>query len=394
MELPVDLRLHARLDRARRGRPDAPADRAPRRAARHPEYDGDPPGRRERDGRGLAAGARAAPTGPTALVLTRQKLPVLDRDGVAPSDGVERGALRAGRRRGGEPRRDPDRHRLGGPLCLGRAELLAADGVAPRVVSMPCWDLFAAAGRRLPRRRSCRPRSPARVSVEAGVDVRLGSLGRRRGRRDRHRPLRRLGAGERDLRGLRLRWTPSPTSPSVSRRKPGGSEASGMRFACGFDHGGYLAATDDLLDALRRRPRARRPRGDRARLRRRLPRLRAPRWCGRSSTGMPSGDPRLRLRCRGGGRRRRRSRASGPRWPTTPTRPRQCVEHDDCNVLALGARVIGPEIASRARRAPSPTPSSAARSDTCDVSPRSTRSSATASTRSSAQPSRSRSDPQ
>ena len=24
----------------------------------------------------------------------------------------------------------------------------------------------------------------------------------------------------------------------------------------------------------------------------------------------------------------------------------QCVEHDDCNVLALGARVIGPEIAS------------------------------------------------
>ena len=35
MELPVDLRLHARLDRRRRGRPDAPADRAARLAARH-----------------------------------------------------------------------------------------------------------------------------------------------------------------------------------------------------------------------------------------------------------------------------------------------------------------------------------------------------------------------
>ena len=45
----------ARLGRARRGRPDAPAGRAPRRAARDPGADGDPPERRERDGRSPGA---------------------------------------------------------------------------------------------------------------------------------------------------------------------------------------------------------------------------------------------------------------------------------------------------------------------------------------------------
>ena len=42
-EHPVALRLDARLGRARRGRPDAPADRAARDAARHPELHGRPP---------------------------------------------------------------------------------------------------------------------------------------------------------------------------------------------------------------------------------------------------------------------------------------------------------------------------------------------------------------
>jgi transketolase len=27
-------------------------------------------------------------------------------------------------------------------VCLGAAELLKADGISARVVSMPCWDLF------------------------------------------------------------------------------------------------------------------------------------------------------------------------------------------------------------------------------------------------------------
>ena len=47
------LRLHARFDRRGRRRPDAPADRASGRAAGDPQPAGDPPGRRQRSGRGV-----------------------------------------------------------------------------------------------------------------------------------------------------------------------------------------------------------------------------------------------------------------------------------------------------------------------------------------------------
>jgi hypothetical protein len=51
---PVDLRVDARLGRPRRGRPDAPADRAAVDAAPHPELHGGAPRGCERDVRGLA----------------------------------------------------------------------------------------------------------------------------------------------------------------------------------------------------------------------------------------------------------------------------------------------------------------------------------------------------
>lgn len=80
--------------------------------------------------------------GPTGLVLTRQDLPVLD--GTAErADDVARGAyvLRA-------TAGDPDLVLIGTGsevhVCQGAAELLAAEGVAARVVSMPSWDLFEA----------------------------------------------------------------------------------------------------------------------------------------------------------------------------------------------------------------------------------------------------------
>ena len=53
MRLPGHLRLDPRLDRPRRGRPDPPADRAPRRTALHPRTGRGPAGRRQRDGRRL-----------------------------------------------------------------------------------------------------------------------------------------------------------------------------------------------------------------------------------------------------------------------------------------------------------------------------------------------------
>ena len=66
-EAAVDLGLHARLDRARRGRPDAPADRAARGAARDPAPERAPPGRRERDGARAGASRCARRTRPTRV---------------------------------------------------------------------------------------------------------------------------------------------------------------------------------------------------------------------------------------------------------------------------------------------------------------------------------------
>ena len=81
--------------------------------------------------------------GPTALALSRQGLPVLEPDTV-PADAVERGAyvLRDGGA-GGEP----DLILIGTGaevhLCLEAAEQLDGEGLATRVVSMPCVDAFA-----------------------------------------------------------------------------------------------------------------------------------------------------------------------------------------------------------------------------------------------------------
>jgi len=80
--------------------------------------------------------------GPTALILTRQGLPVLEgTDG----DGVARGAYVLQDAAGGG---DPALVLIGTgsevQLCVGAAERLAEQGVGAQVVSMPSWELFAA----------------------------------------------------------------------------------------------------------------------------------------------------------------------------------------------------------------------------------------------------------
>jgi transketolase len=81
--------------------------------------------------------------GPTALALSRQGLPVLDADAVA-RDGIERGAYVLREAAGEE---EPDLILIGTGaevhLCLEAAEALEAEGLATRVVSMPCMDAFA-----------------------------------------------------------------------------------------------------------------------------------------------------------------------------------------------------------------------------------------------------------
>jgi transketolase len=84
--------------------------------------------------------------GPVALALSRQALPVLDRSEVAPASGLEKGAyvLWESPRANGSP--DVVLISTGSEVapCLEAARTLDGQGVAARVVSMPCWELFEA----------------------------------------------------------------------------------------------------------------------------------------------------------------------------------------------------------------------------------------------------------
>ncbi|MGC9962497.1 MAG: transketolase C-terminal domain-containing protein, partial [Acidimicrobiales bacterium] len=80
-------------------------------------------------------------SGPTALVLTRQDIPVLEGTATKAADGVARGAYVLS-----EPSGEVGVVLVGTGSevqhCVAAAELLHADGIAARVVSFPSWDLF------------------------------------------------------------------------------------------------------------------------------------------------------------------------------------------------------------------------------------------------------------
>jgi transketolase len=105
--------------------------------------------------------------GPTALALTRQKLPVLDRSDLAPAQGVRRGAyvLRA-------CEGTPDVLLIGTGSevqhALDAASVLEEEGIQAQVVSMPSWELFSDQPETY-QREVLPPEVSARVSIEAGV---------------------------------------------------------------------------------------------------------------------------------------------------------------------------------------------------------------------------------
>jgi transketolase len=118
--------------------------------------------------------------GPVALVLTRQKLPVLDRAVLGPAAGVSRGAYVLAD--AGQPVPDLILIATGSEVSIAleaHAELLRA-GVRSRVVSMPCWELFDAQAQEY-RDGVLPPAVWARVSVEAassfGWERYVGSRG-------------------------------------------------------------------------------------------------------------------------------------------------------------------------------------------------------------------------
>ncbi len=101
--------------------------------------------------------------GPSAVVLTRQGLPVIDRTVCAPAEDAARG---------GYVLRDADAARVvlvgtGSEvsLCMQAADLLASRGIPARVVSMPCVERFFAQEEAY--RARVLPADLPRVSVEA-----------------------------------------------------------------------------------------------------------------------------------------------------------------------------------------------------------------------------------
>ncbi|MFI5364937.1 MAG: transketolase [Candidatus Binatia bacterium] len=112
--------------------------------------------------------AMAHGEGPVALVLSRQKLPVLDRSRLGAAAGLARGAYVLADADGGAPQAIVIATGSEVHVALGAHQLLANDGIRARVVSMPCWETFAAQSAQY--RDAVLPASVrARVSVEAGV---------------------------------------------------------------------------------------------------------------------------------------------------------------------------------------------------------------------------------
>ena len=106
--------------------------------------------------------------GPTALALTRQKLPVLDVQKYPIAGGVPRGAYILSDAEGGSPQVILLATGSEVSLALEARKKLSAEGIRARVVSMPSWELFDAQDAAY--KEEVLPRSvPARVAVEAGI---------------------------------------------------------------------------------------------------------------------------------------------------------------------------------------------------------------------------------
>ncbi|MET7878997.1 transketolase [Micromonospora profundi] len=105
---------------------------------------------------------------PTALALSRQPLPTLDRDVLGSADGVAKGGYVLAEASNGKPQVIIVGTGSEVQLCLTARERLEADGTPTRVVSMPCQEWFYEQDEAY--RESVLPRGvKARVSVEAGI---------------------------------------------------------------------------------------------------------------------------------------------------------------------------------------------------------------------------------
>ncbi len=108
--------------------------------------------------------------GPVVLSLTRQNLPLLDRRTLAPAEGLARGGYVLSEARGGRP--DAVLMATGSEVgvVLEAQQKLETEGVAARVVSMPCVEFFARQTESY-RNEVLPPEIKTRVAVEAAHPI-------------------------------------------------------------------------------------------------------------------------------------------------------------------------------------------------------------------------------
>jgi len=110
-------------------------------------------------------------SGPVALALSRQKLPIFDRTALGAASGAARGGYVLADPAGGAM---PEVILIATgsevSLALEAHARLGADGVTSRVVSLPCWELFDVQPQAY-RDEVLPPAVRARVTVEAGATL-------------------------------------------------------------------------------------------------------------------------------------------------------------------------------------------------------------------------------
>jgi transketolase len=108
--------------------------------------------------------------GPTALIFSRQAVPVLDRQVYAPAQGLQQGAYVLADIGDRAPELILMASGTEVSLAVEAAVRLAVEGVDVRLVSFPSWELFAAQPQDY-RQAVLPPAVKARLAVEAGVSL-------------------------------------------------------------------------------------------------------------------------------------------------------------------------------------------------------------------------------
>ena len=203
-----DLRLHARLDRPGRGRPDAPVGRARGQPAPHPGHGPLAAVRHGRDRASRGSPRSNAATARRACCSRARTCPFLPRDAGADRGDRAAAATCSPTSDAASPARGrAHRHRLrGGARAWPRATR------SPRTAS-PCASCRcparASSTARTPRYRASRAAARRAARRRRGRRHRLLAQVRRRRRRSarrrrRHRHVRRIGAGAGAVQALRL----------------------------------------------------------------------------------------------------------------------------------------------------------------------------------------------